>query len=51
MFGTFNMGIGFVLIVDKGSAEAALKFLNGAGEKAYRIGTVKKGKPEVVVEF
>ena len=49
MFNTFNMGVGFVLIVDKGFAPTALDYLNSAGEKAYRIGHVAKGGPEVVI--
>jgi len=38
MFGTFNMGIGMVMIVDKGSENIVIKAIEEAGEKAYVIG-------------
>lgn len=40
MFRTFNMGIGFVVVVPESSAEAALAHF----QPAYRIGTVMEGK-------
>jgi phosphoribosylformylglycinamidine cyclo-ligase len=40
MFGTFNMGIGLVLVVPPGAVEAVLE---GAGHEAHRIGTVTAG--------
>ncbi len=53
MYRTFNMGIGFVLVVAQPDAAAALKSLrglkglNGFSPKAYVIGQVVKGKKKV----
>src|SRR3989338_6627897 len=41
MYRTFNCGIGMVVIVDKGDAEAALAQLNATGECATVIGTIR----------
>lgn len=49
MFNTFNMGIGFVLCVKQQDAEEIIKELKELGEKAYKIGYIKKGKKEVVL--
>lgn len=35
---TFNLGVGLVIVVKKGSAQAAVDALNAAGETAYRVG-------------
>jgi phosphoribosylformylglycinamidine cyclo-ligase len=43
MYQTFNMGIGFVAVVDSGDENAALASLKGNGVDAWRIGTVKEG--------
>jgi phosphoribosylformylglycinamidine cyclo-ligase len=40
---TFNCGIGFVVVVAPDAADAALAFLEGEGETAYRIGVVEAG--------
>lgn len=40
MFNTFNMGIGFVVAVDKEEAPSLLTYLNETGEEAYIIGKV-----------
>jgi phosphoribosylformylglycinamidine cyclo-ligase len=50
MYSTFNMGVGFVIACQKGKAEALVKFLQKKGERATRIGYVKKGKGQVVVQ-
>jgi phosphoribosylformylglycinamidine cyclo-ligase len=45
MFQTFNMGIGFVVVVARRNAPAVLRRLHGAGAPdARRIGTVVAGK-------
>jgi phosphoribosylaminoimidazole synthetase len=38
---TFNLGIGMVLIVDASQTEDVIARLNGAGERAFKIGVVK----------
>ncbi|NGP46073.1 phosphoribosylformylglycinamidine cyclo-ligase [Bacillaceae bacterium SIJ1] len=43
MYGTFNMGIGFVLAVDEIDAAATISALESAGEKAFVIGEVAEG--------
>jgi phosphoribosylformylglycinamidine cyclo-ligase len=40
---TFNAGIGMVLVVDAGRAEALAAVLAAAGETVHRIGTVTQG--------
>ncbi len=44
MFRTFNMGIGLILVVDKDTAKGIIEKLNRAGEKAFLIGEIEKGK-------
>jgi len=44
MFKTFNMGIGFIMIVDKEDQEKVLDIISELGEKAYVIGSVKTGE-------
>ena len=43
MFNTFNMGIGFVIALDRKDLPAALEFLDGKGYPAWEIGRVEKG--------
>lgn len=43
MFRTFNMGIGYIFVVDEKDSEDIISLLESTGEKAYRIGTVVKG--------
>lgn len=50
MYNTYNMGIGFVLCVKSTEASSVVKALEEMGEKAYVIGSVKKGKKEVVLK-
>lgn len=50
MFNTYNMGIGFVLCVKPADAAAVVEELAALGEKAYIIGSVKKGKKEVEIK-
>lgn len=50
MFRVFNMGIGYVLVVAKGFANAVEKKLAKYGERVYRIGTITKGCGKVVLK-
>lgn len=43
MFGTFNMGVGFVLIVRAEDEQGVLEVLENEGEKAYVIGNIVNG--------
>ncbi|MCH4889924.1 phosphoribosylformylglycinamidine cyclo-ligase [Acidaminobacter sp. JC074] len=43
MYKTFNMGIGFIMIVDKKDQDKVLKIISDMDEKAYVIGQVKTG--------
>lgn len=43
MYNTYNMGIGFVVCVDKADAEKMLAKIESLGEKAYVIGHVQAG--------
>ena len=43
MFRTFNMGIGYVLIVDRDAADHVSAVLSGAGETVYALGEVVAG--------
>jgi phosphoribosylformylglycinamidine cyclo-ligase len=43
MFRTFNMGIGYVVIVAAAEAEAAARILRGAGEQVMPIGEIVAG--------
>ena len=40
MYNTYNMGVGMVLALDPTNADAAIRALDAAGEKAYIIGEV-----------
>ena len=42
-FGTFNMGVGFVLIAPAAEAEALRATLNGAGAEAFVLGHMESG--------
>ena len=48
---TFNMGIGFAVILSESEAEKAEAVLKAAGETTYRIGTVHKrdGEPVTLI--
>ena len=49
MYRVFNMGIGYVLIVRPTFAEAVVRHLAKLGERAYRIGQVKRGQRGVEI--
>ncbi|MBI5535444.1 MAG: phosphoribosylformylglycinamidine cyclo-ligase [Deltaproteobacteria bacterium] len=42
MLRTFNLGVGLCVVVDPAHADAAIQALQGAGERAWRLGTVVK---------
>jgi len=48
MYRTLNMGIGFILVVNKADAAKIIKNLNSLGEKAFVIGRIEKGKSGVL---
>ncbi|ACK73685.1 phosphoribosylformylglycinamidine cyclo-ligase [Gloeothece citriformis PCC 7424] len=48
MFNTFNMGIGFVVIVPVDQAETTLNWFNNKGIKAYQMGEVIEGTGHLV---
>ncbi len=50
LFNTFNMGIGFVLIVPGEQAQSALNWFETAQISAYVIGEVVSGKGELILE-
>lgn len=43
LFTTFNMGIGYVLVIDKSLSANILRYLSDNGEQAWRIGEVVEG--------
>ncbi|MDH7480430.1 MAG: phosphoribosylformylglycinamidine cyclo-ligase [Armatimonadota bacterium] len=49
MYRTFNMGIGYILIVPREQAMKIVARLKELGENAYAIGEVRKGSREVQV--
>lgn len=49
MYNTFNMGIGMIVAVDADKADAAVKVLEEAGEKAYIIGELAEGEKGVEI--
>jgi phosphoribosylformylglycinamidine cyclo-ligase len=50
MFATFNMGIGYVLIVARDAAEAAGELLGEQGEEVVRLGEIVTGPNRVTIE-
>ncbi|MDO5089248.1 MAG: phosphoribosylformylglycinamidine cyclo-ligase [Leptotrichiaceae bacterium] len=50
MWGTFNMGVGFVLIIDKKDVKAAIDILSQNGENAYEIGYISKGEQKLCLK-
>lgn len=49
MYGTFNMGVGMVLVVDKDEVDAISKVLEEKDEKYYILGDIKKGNEGVIL--
>lgn len=50
MYKVFNMGIGFVLIVDRKYLNKIIEFLKYKNEKSYIIGEIKKGSGKVIIK-
>ncbi len=46
MFATFNMGIGFVLVVGKADEAMAIKELRSLGEDAFPLGVIEESQDE-----
>lgn len=49
MYRTFNMGVGYVLIVPREQSTTIISRLSELGEKAHLIGEVRKGSREVQI--
>ena len=49
MFNTYNMGVGLCMAVSRETADAAIKALNDAGEKAFVLGEVIQGDEGVIL--
>ena len=43
MWGTFNMGVGFIVIINKNDVQKAISILSENEEDAYEIGYISKG--------
>ena len=50
LYKTFNMGIGFVIIVDKDKADDVAQTLTAQNETFYRIGEITDGDGHVVIK-
>jgi len=49
MYNTYNMGLGMVIAVDPAQADAAVRCIQAAGEKAYIVGEVKTGEKGITI--
>jgi len=47
---TFNMGIGYILVVPPEASDQAVSLLKESGFDSYVIGRVSKGNKEVIYE-
>ena len=50
LWGTFNMGVGFVVIVKREDAEKTIGILKENGENAYEIGYISKGENKLCLK-
>ena len=50
VWGTFNMGVGFIVIVKKEDAEKTIGILKENGENAYEIGYISKGENKLCLK-
>jgi phosphoribosylformylglycinamidine cyclo-ligase len=49
MFATFNMGVGYVLVVPEQSVPLALRLLGESGEAVLRLGEIARGQARVTL--
>lgn len=49
MFRTFNLGVGFILVVPSEQSEGITSRLSETGETVYQIGEIESGQREVVI--
>ncbi|TJX14535.1 phosphoribosylformylglycinamidine cyclo-ligase [Tissierella creatinini] len=49
MYGTFNMGVGMVMVIGKEDLDSLKNFLAQKNEKVYVLGEIRKGSREVVL--
>jgi phosphoribosylformylglycinamidine cyclo-ligase len=49
MYRAFNMGVGYILVVEAGGADGVIEDLSEMGEKACRIGEITRGDQKVVL--
>lgn len=47
MFGTFNMGVGFCIVVDSADVAKTLEVLHAEGEDAYVVGAIVAGTEKI----
>lgn len=47
MFGTFNMGVGMVVVVPQDKVDTTIAKLKDLGEEAYEIGSIVKSEQEI----
>lgn len=50
MYRTFNMGIGYILVVSPDAAKTIVRKLKKMGEKTYIIGKIESGRKQVVLK-
>ncbi len=50
MFRTFNMGIGFVVIVSEEEKEKVIELLTSKGERVFEVGRIVEGRKEVILK-
>ncbi len=50
MYGTFNMGAGFAIMVDKENADAVIEQAYAQGFLAWDAGAVEEGPKQVIIE-
>lgn len=51
MYRTFNCGVGMILVVPAEESDAAIKFLNNAGETAFLLGEIRDGNADTPVQI